>query len=187
MTDNFKRIDQGIDVVPSGTSAESFIRNFKNPWIKQAIASMPDLAARLDKTSCYVVCGRINCGARIAQVHRLQQEEIDKALADENGQASILRNAVDWNYIAFPAGWAPGRDGVWSLSARAKQRLRQGQTPKLRRYPKNHGVYTNNSVMDLEFDGLPVAAVCPTCGFANTILPEVVLARRILLIVAPSG
>jgi hypothetical protein len=188
MIDNLKRIEEGIDTtLCTSAELEAFAQHLRTSWINQLLASMPDLAARLDNTGHYIICGRINCGARIAQVHRFQQEEIDNALAEGNEQASTFRNAVDWNYIAFPAGWAPGRDGVWRLSAHAKQRQKQGQTPKLRRYPKNHGMYTNNDVMGMEFGGLPVAAVCPTCGFANAILPEVVLARRILLIVTPSG
>ena len=124
--------------------------------------SLPRLRARLAKGGEHVVCGRINCGARFAEVSE--------------------------NHIHFLPGWAPRRDEVWELSKYARDKIRRQlfkglpPKPKLRRYPKNAGVVPND-VMDSYFITLPVAAVCPTCGFLNAIRSEDVSANLVLTII----
>lgn len=139
----------------------------KDPGEKAAIneasatgPQLPNLRARLNKEGNYVVCGRINCGARLAEVSE--------------------------GHISFLLGWAPRRDGAWEYSTRARARVKrqiylgQEQRPKLRRYPRNAGMRQGNDVMDDPFLPLPVVAVCPTCGFLNAIRSEDVSGYMVL-------
>ncbi len=125
--------------------------------MREALATgpqLPHLRARLNKEGNYLVCGRINCGARFAEVGE--------------------------DLIRFLPGWAPRRDKVWELSTHAKNKIRRRMfegrelRPKLRRYPKNGGVRSGNDVMDdlNPMVNLPVVVVCPTCGFLNSVRSE---------------
>ena len=143
---------------------------------------LPDLNARLDKSGGYILCGRIDCGARLAGVFRFSDEDIKRIKEEaEEANPGVVMNVI--SHIAFPAGWAPDSrtGGVWRLSTHARGLVRKGFKPRLRRYPKNDGL-TPNSVMDSAFDQLPVTAIGSTCGFANAILPEVVSVDLVLLI-----
>ena len=144
---------------------------------------MPDLEARLDKMGRYVLCGRVNCGGRLASVCRFSDEEIE--IIREEARArdpSIPISVID--HIAFPPGWAPSRGHVWKLSSYARERTEWGVSPNSGgTRPGNDGMIPN-MVVSSAFDPLPVTAVCPTCVMANAILPEIIsvnLALRIPL------
>ena len=126
------------------------------------------LEARLDKEHQYVICGRTECGARMAYAA--------PRFGDDGPQSSGV--------IQFLPGWAPTDKGIWKLSRYASLRLRRGQTSKLRKYPEGDGI-SHNDVMDNPYEVLPVRAKCPTCGFMNLVLAEKVLAKLVGLIPAP--
>lgn len=62
--------------------------------------------ARLDKTGYRVICGKIECGQDIAAV-----------------VLAWPRHEDYYRVLCFPSGWYQGRDSVWRLSLRARQRL----------------------------------------------------------------
>ena len=184
MKNELHRIDGPMEVTPSATPVEieSAFQHFRELEQPRRRKSHPDLDARLDKSGGHVLCGRINCGARLAEVFRYSEEDIKRIKEEaEEANLGVVMNVI--SHIAFPAGWAPDSrtGGVWRLSTHARRLVRKGFKPRLRRYPKNDGL-TPNSVMDSAFDELPVTAICSTCGFANAILPEVVSVDLVLLL-----
>ena len=176
MKNELHRIDGPMEVTPSSNRAEvesafQYFRELEQPRRRK---SHPDLDARLDKAGGHVLCGRINCGARLAEVFRFSEEDI-KRIKEEARESNPDDGINVISHIEFPAGWAPDSrtGGVWRLSTHARGLVRKGFKPRLRRYPGNNGL-DSNSVMDSAFDQLPVTAICSTCGFANAVLPEVV-------------
>lgn len=136
---------------------------------------MATVLARLDKTMRYVICGRMECGARLAEAsQRIQQR------TEEEGP---VETPASRGLVQFLPGWAPGADGMWSLSRYARLRLRRGSLAKLRSYPAGLGGIPND-VMDDYYGLLPVKAKCPTCGFVNELLPEELQAELVVFVPA---
>ena len=110
------------------------------------------LKARLDKSGWRVLCGNgADCGAELAWVLEIG------VYADGRWQRAV------W----FPPGWAARQDGVWALTERAAKRRRKGQVPADRQ-----------PMREVEAEGqlpwnLPVEAVCPDCGFQQTLDPAI--------------
>ena len=146
---------------------------------RSRIGPMSRLAARLDKKGVYLVCGRVECGARFALVTKIASDgtPVPAGMGQEDHDLS-----QKWGWIQFLPGWAPQGD-TWRLSGYARRRLRHGRSPKLRRYPSDLGAIPNDA-LPREFGGLPVNVICPVCGFANAVRPEDVGVGRVLLIVA---
>jgi len=70
--------------------------------------------ARLDKTEHAVLCGALDCGFTLGRVLRHE----------------------GWTRVWLGQGWTPRRDdGVWVLSRRAAERLRQPRADGSRRLP----------------------------------------------------
>ncbi len=135
--------------------------------------------ARLDKSGSYVLCGRPSCGTRLAQFM-----DFARHFARYELQARRLGNDV----IAFLPGWAPTTRTceLWKVSSYARRRGERGLKPKLRRYP---GLQWKFGIDDdpilTELKELPVAAICPSCGMTNAILPGLVHANFVLPVPAP--
>ncbi len=121
------------------------------------------LRARLDKKGVHVLCGRVECGTRLAEIHFL-----------DSGMVCL----------DFPPGWSPSGI-VWKLSNHARRRMKQGRSPKLRRYPKNDGIRILASVMETPYERLPLIAICPNCGWKNGVHEEDVSAGWVVVI--PAG
>jgi hypothetical protein len=72
---------------------------------------MTRLLARLDKYGETILCGRRDCGCRLAHL-----------AADEDGP-----------YLYFDPGWWPDESGIWRLTRHARRRWQRGLPPRFRR------------------------------------------------------
>ena len=127
------------------------------------------LLARLDKrTRVRVLCGRMECDGQIAEIEEYPQEG-----ADLNGKPTILMLR---SVRMFP-GWAPRRDGVWTLSHYAERRLRKGEQPKLRHTQDRRadGIDLGRVEALRASPDLPIEATCPGCGWRNRLESDVLL------------
>ena len=115
-------------------------RRFDVTWVR----------ARLDKSGTYVLCGRVDCGSRLARVARFTEVDRARAYGRYVG-TGIWTNLID--HIHFLPGWAPepttafpseGTDFIWEFSINARKRDRSGRAPALRRYPKGQGHIIHN-------------------------------------------
>ena len=111
------------------------------------------LFARLSGNEERVLCGVLDCGARIADIYRPTPYDIEEAL--EAGEEALPN-------LYFPPGWARREDGVWTLARYAMKRHRRGSTLKFRRAPHEPAV-------DGPIEMLPVRAKCSACGSINTL------------------
>ena len=181
MDEQMDRVETTFEITPLTENNLKRIQANSTKVFHQRCADLLNkvpLKARVDrKTGLRVLCGSIACGCEIALIHRSRQKESETS--DFYGDSAVS------DFIQFPPGWAPQRDGVWALSSHARQRAKYGRSSHLRRYPKNQGI-RENDVLDQFFDALPVAAVCSKCGFKSTILPDVVSVSRVFLIIAES-
>ena len=75
------------------------------------------LFARLSGNEERVLCGVLDCGARIADIYRPTPYDIEEVL--EAGEEALPN-------LYFPPGWARREDGVWTLARYAMKRHRRG-------------------------------------------------------------
>lgn len=116
--------------------------------------------ARLNSAGTHAVCGVIDCGTQIAYVSHPTANDI--AEFKERGETPL-------SCLQFLPGWAPRKDGVWSLSNYARRRLITRRSAKVRRYPQNDGTGALRSVMNSSYEMLPIEAKCAKCGFRNVL------------------
>ena len=157
--------------------------------VASSLGALEGLRARLDKSRKYVLCGRVECGARFATVTRFTERDFDRA-QKRMQRTGIWVNMID--HIRFLRGWAPDRttehvrdgiDLIWRFSTSARRKVRAGRKPALRRYPERRGLLTENDAMDPSFFSLPTQAICSTCHHENVIVSEVVGVGLVLILV----
>ena len=119
------------------------------------------LMARLSKKEDRVLCGRINCGADIAVL-----VECSTIFGEE------------FSVLCFPSGWSQRDDGVWVLSRHAisaRKKAMRGKRPfpsrALSRRGHELGEY-GKLLHALKRPDVPALAICPTCGFMQTLDAE---------------
>jgi len=165
MSDNLVKLNNVIDMTPAATLHSRDV-GMSRPAASSRQVKSTGLYARLDKAGEYVLCGQIDCGARMARFVRIDDESQPE------------------KFLEFPPGWDIEHDGTWRLSNRARQRMKKGQTAKLRRYPSNHRIIGNDA-MDSAYDVLPVRGICPTCGRSNLVTAEAVGVLLVIRVPAP--
>ena len=168
-----KHVDSTGEIIPDQAEFGSLMANVP------PTAMVPDrssLHARLTSAKKHVVCGRHECGARMAYVGHPTAEEI--AHSEQTGASALA-------CFQFLPGWAPGRDGIWAFSSYAKLRKQRGQSIKVRRYPMNDGSGPSNSVMDSYYELLPARAKCARCDCVNLLTAEDLGTLLVVLVPAP--
>ncbi len=80
------------------------------------------IEARLDKTGNWLLCGRPNCGDRLAEIDLLEPEPRSYAawLASNRDRSSI----AEWT---LGPGWELDGNGVWRITNRSRARRRQSE------------------------------------------------------------
>ena len=133
-----------------------------------------EVSARLNKAGTRVVCRDLSCGFQFAQF----------SFPPRRYPGRIPE-------VEFGPGWVLGDDGIWRMSRRAYNRLRQGHPPTFRRDPRLPSIRRHpcrSQGPDEPFPGHrlryrprnysktatpPVRVVCPKCGGEQTIDSEV--------------
>jgi len=127
------------------------------------------LKARLSKDAWRILCGVKDCGCELA-FFQLESR------ADELRGRYI--HPDDSIIMLFGAGWAQrADDGVWVLTRHAQRRVRRGQKPANRARPrrKTLGISFKTDTVGFQPNTLPAEAICPDCGFRQTLDPDVLL------------
>ena len=130
------------------------------------ITPLPE--SRFTKDGIWVVCTKIECGTRFAEILKVPIPQLE------------------WG-LDFLPGWACGKDGVWRMSRRAWKNLSRGQGPKVRRLPNPDGFTLlgsfkkhdqpirerserPGSVFHRMFSYLPATVICPACRTHQVVL-----------------
>jgi hypothetical protein len=106
------------------------------------------LLSRLDKSRLRVLCGRIECGARLADIREQEEGRV----------------------VIFPPGWTSDRRGVYRLTNRARRQIARGRPPNYRRAPATTHYFgpdgtPTRAVYAPTPRAYPAQAQCPMCGF----------------------
>lgn len=133
------------------------------------------LFARLNKAGTHVVCGILNCGARLC---RVSEPWAEKHVDTPDGHTTIRLGPEDGpkipgRHLVFDIGWLPDDRGIWRVTEHAAERTRLDKTPFYRKPPvrylggeRRHGPMTPPQ--------LPIVARCPSpeCGALQTLDAE---------------
>jgi len=109
-----------------------------------------NLKAGLSKDGQRVICGMRDCGVTLALIMEPKPDRLEKA-----------------PFVWFPPGWVWQRDGTWTVSVRARGRLRRGKTPEAKHVPGS-GVRPTRVWPEGWVPYLPAMARCWNCN-----LPQV--------------
>ena len=120
------RLEGLVEITTTVSLEESLERLFTEPpphergpqHYKRGPATHPDVEAKLDERWRRVLCGQPGCGTLIARVWTHVENRANFRLIPDHLQ-----------FITFPRGWAPTKDGVWALSAHSREKIRLGYPP----------------------------------------------------------
>lgn len=120
------------------------------------------MKARVSRDGCHIICGKVDCGYRLAKLVCLAPSDHGRLVPADHGLP----------HVVFGLGWTlEGR--AWRLSNRAMQRLQrqkrlgrsQEAIHKPRRPPRVDEVTHNLGAMSF----LPIEVVCPLCRSAQVV------------------
>jgi DNA-directed RNA polymerase subunit RPC12/RpoP len=147
------------------------------------------LKARLDKTGGWVLCALRDCGQRLAELvdAKPRAAPLGKIVLGEGTSPDAARSVgrlqtrdIVRPRVVLGAAWAPGPDGVWRLTNRARGIVRRlDRAANLGVEPDKRTVARRSRLNAL---GMPVQpahgaeepreVACPACGSRQVVDPQ---------------